>query len=665
MILFSKKRFPEGSCSKVYTPNVKLWGRGGGVRLSARNLDVLMLSLYFPPRANLGAAAGVKYRSTVTDLIGWTEQVISDAPHRTLTILGLDLNDRLGRLRGQLMSSDALSTGCQSEDGFAGKLFRDMLERQHMYVATGPHFTYHEPKGNNTTIDYIVLPRSYADVIRQATVLEKSGRLLQHAKVRRPLDHDPVALRFEYSPDFFKPDQQKQAPLDIDLLILATMTGYRRQEFIEGIEHAAQAAKVHHPPHSTMADHKWMDIVEILRQAATELFAKGPHSEQMDDYKALLDQREAALRQRRRCRAKPVELGEQQEPSEEERQKAEQEQEVISWKLKELTRQAQGARRRWEKVKREVLEEQLVEAERLGRHATVYMISRLLSGKRGPKARNHRAVKRHQTSKQWEDELAAPGHMGGMGAVLCSFDEEWEKWTNTATFSEKEEPDANAYREAEDLIRTVSRRFTTCDKRRVAPPWSVPNEVWLLALWPNWRKRQDKAVGAVSHELAAPTFLELLTRKLAQTISTRQAPLIAHRSRGADIAKPNGKLRLLHILCPFWTQVYSAWFQQWGSRQEAVYWEHGFFRHKWREEALLVCEIAGDEARREGRCTLDTLHDATNAFASTLLPAYAQTINLHAAPTEHHFHDLFLQRQRDACVDVPAADGVLQVRTTM
>ena len=28
MILFNKKRFIEGSCSKMYTPNVKLWRRG-------------------------------------------------------------------------------------------------------------------------------------------------------------------------------------------------------------------------------------------------------------------------------------------------------------------------------------------------------------------------------------------------------------------------------------------------------------------------------------------------------------------------------------------------------------------------------------------------------------------------------------------------------------
>ena len=57
----------------------------------------------------------------------------------------------------------------------------------------------------------------------------------------------------------------------------------------------------------------------------------------------------------------------------------------------------------------------------------------------------------------------------------------------------------------------------------------------------------SQAVGAVSQDLAAPAFLELLTRTLAQ-----------------GIAKPTRKLRLLRILCPFWTQVYSVLlFQKW------------------------------------------------------------------------------------------------------
>ena len=138
----------------------------------------------------------------------------------------------------------------------------------------------------------------------------------------------------------------------------------------------------------------------------------------------------------------------------------------------------------------------------MGRHATVYKLDSAQANT-DPEARNHCAVTRHQTCGQWETELVAPGNLG----VPCSFGEEWESWTSTATFNEKEEPDANAHQEAEDVIFSLSRRLTTCDKRRVAPACSVHDEVWLQVLRPNWRKHQVPAVGAVSHALAAPTFL--------------------------------------------------------------------------------------------------------------------------------------------------------------
>ena len=52
------------------------------------------------------------------------------------------------------------------------------------------------------------------------------------------------------------------------------------------------------------------------------------------------------------------------------------------------------------------------------------------------------------------------------------------------------------------------------------------------------------------------------------------------------------------------------------------------------------------------------------SFASTPA-ACADTVSLHAAPEDHPMHDLFLQRQRNASIDVEAADGMIQVRTTM
>ena len=51
-----------------------------------------------------------------------------------------------------------------------GKLFREMMERQRLYAASG-HFpslpTYHGTHGDSSTVDF---------VIRAATVLERSGR---------------------------------------------------------------------------------------------------------------------------------------------------------------------------------------------------------------------------------------------------------------------------------------------------------------------------------------------------------------------------------------------------------------------------------------------------------------------------------------------------------
>ena len=74
----------------------------------------------------------------------------------------------------------------------------------------------------------------------------------------------------------------------------------------------------------------------------------------------------------------------------------------------------------------------------------------------------------------------------------------------------------------------------------------------------------------------------------------------------------------------------------------------------------LVMKQAGKELH-----TGHTSRDATNAFASTTTTAHARTIDHHAAPSEHPLRDLFLQKQRNACVDVHTADGVLQVRPTV
>ena len=173
-----------------------------------------------------------------------------------------------------------------------------------------------------------------------------------------------------------------------------------------------------------------------------------------------------------------------------------------------------------------------------------------------------------------------------MSAVPCDFKTEQEKWISSSHF-----------RGEGGTRPTPWQRDSQPAQKESGSPWWAPNELWLqLLLLPNWRMTPDKAVGACKKTLETTHFQEFQTRTLAQTTATRQPPLIAHRSRAVDVAKSNGKLRLLHVLCPVWTMVKSIWFNTYAKEQKARHWEHGFFQHKRREEAVMVCEFAGAEA---------------------------------------------------------------------
>ena len=109
-------------------------------------------------------------------------------------------------------------------------------------------------------------------------------------------------IRVEYAPDFFRPAKRERPPLDMDLLGLSMTTGYRRAEFLARVERETEEVLRQHPPHATMTDHKWQDVVGILQRSAAEFFAQGPLKEQMDGYKELIQERENFLRKRRTVR---------------------------------------------------------------------------------------------------------------------------------------------------------------------------------------------------------------------------------------------------------------------------------------------------------------------------------------------------------------------------
>ena len=72
-----------------------------------------------------------------------------------------------------------------------------------------------------------------------------------------------------------------------------------------------------------------------------------------------------------------------------------------------------------------------------------------------------------------------------------------------------------------------------------------------------------------------------------------------------DIAKSNGKLRLSHVLCPFWTMVYLIWFDMWRKNRKPDTGSTGSFGTS-AERRRSLC------ARSREQSTFDTLRDATH-----------------------------------------------------
>ena len=141
---------------------------------------------------------------------------------------------------------------------------------------------------------------------------------------------------------------------------------------------------------------------------------------------------------------------------------------------------------------------------------------------------------------------------------------------------------------------------------------------------------------------------------MAQVIRTGQVPIIAHRSQGVDLDKGGGKLRVLHMLDPYWSNWLADKYELHSLGTPLEDWEHGFWRGRRREEAILVPIVAGARLEEKEISYFESLHDMANAFASTSKPAFARTITQEVEAAHHHF---FISRMINASVTLGTADG--------
>ena len=65
--------------------------------------------------------------------------------------------------------------------------------------------------------------------------------------------------------------------------------------------------------------------------------------------------------------------------------------------------------------------------------------------------------------------------------------------------------DKNPEARTEDLIRAVSKSLRRAPRRKAVPRWSLPSEIWLMLVCPNYQVKMPNVIGLSSGELALRT----------------------------------------------------------------------------------------------------------------------------------------------------------------
>ena len=137
----------------------ELAGRTGIVRLKSGRFDISLVAAYLPPR---GKTPVGQWKQTVSKVIEWAQKQLKTLPVRTLPIVGCGLNDDMGLVREDgvesFVQSSAVGSPGMGSEGFSGRVWRQMLEAEHMVALStftaGGSATYFG-ENSKSRIDYI------------------------------------------------------------------------------------------------------------------------------------------------------------------------------------------------------------------------------------------------------------------------------------------------------------------------------------------------------------------------------------------------------------------------------------------------------------------------------------------------------------------------------
>lgn len=277
MICINVDFVPPVAVRQIFFAPSDLQGRGLGMRIKFRNIDILLLNAYFP-------VAVAKPVRSASRMISWLRYLLRHCPIRCMPLMLGDLNGRIGTayaISGHRPESPAHGPFAPVPNA-QGTMILELLEEMNLYVLGSERpmvATFHSSMTNaQSVIDYaITSQKSHQEgAASNHFVMTKAGRQLQMIAMLRPADHMPISIWLSNITCVYVP--QPTFKWDQDAMMNAVLKGRHRQQYFDALhasftqhEGLLKSAEGNHNPSAML---NW--IMSAMRDAASQVFQKQP-----------------------------------------------------------------------------------------------------------------------------------------------------------------------------------------------------------------------------------------------------------------------------------------------------------------------------------------------------------------------------------------------------
>jgi len=604
--------------SVAFPEDKVLQGRALAVRSRRPGSDVTFIGAYIPPQTAKGSS------KVAVLLVNWIVQLIWSLPRRSVPVLCLDANARIGEDDAGNTFPELIGRFGGTKENHNGSLFRQLLVDTHL--AASNTFRHNPPtfySGSDlawtSRIDFICLPPSLlGDTARPARVDHDLGRKLQLVNSCRNVDHHPVVQSIcrrlhQYSPDnvrFF---------WDYDKLHWMLRNSFAVSELHKKINTSLETH-----------EHEWDEAVRT--GAITKMYrliVGGIFKAARDEFGARKDNKHAEFR-KEQLELLLVRVKLRMSVS------------VTGLKLRDIfaqwhcwyslektTRKLKSVRKHEFKTRRLAMVSDLTRAWAQRKLARAWRLMREITRtKRGPNQRWAGVPKTaNPTMAQWEEKLKLRGGAGGWMAHRIT-SKDFSDFESVEQHDEHSGPiEMNCITQADADMRSIKFIMRKTANRTCVPEGDVPAEIWKAILWPKFFIRdQHVGLGALPENTGVCVAESKLLLLLRHMRASRRTPLDFNFSKGFTLPKKAGS----HIVGDFkdltadnrvihcFGCIPKVFFKALTSRcdYQPRYYAHGALAHRCREDAIAVQVMIGRRlfVARVPFCS--RYYDVRNAFPS-------------------------------------------------